>query len=95
MPFTSKADRRCWTSSRANQLKSELLDHLGRRCAECGSITDLEINHIYGRDWKVRKVTHYRRVLRYWKEAREGLVNLLCKSCNSAYKPLRREVEPF
>lgn len=77
-------------AARANQLKSELIAFLGGQCEECGATTDLEPNHIYQRTWRSRELTHYRRVLRYWKEARAGLLNCLCKECNRHYRPMPR-----
>lgn len=88
----------------ADRLRGKLFELLGPECAECGC--DLmgvawEVNHIHGRDWKPREVSRYRRNLRYWREAREGLVNLLCPACNSIYKPrpkpeaVEAGVEPF
>lgn len=77
-------------AARANLLKQQLIEFLGGRCEQCGETHDLQINHIYVRDWEPRKVTHYRRVLRYWKEARRHEVNLLCEQCNAVYRPLPR-----
>lgn len=75
---------------RANQLKQQLIEHLGGCCEECGCTTCLQINHIYGRTWTPRQLTHYRRVLRYWQEARHEppLINLLCETHNAVYRPL-------
>jgi 5-methylcytosine-specific restriction endonuclease McrA len=78
-------------AQRANLLKQQLIEFLGGQCEECGATHDLQVNHIYQRDWTPRKVTHYRRVLRYWKEALAGDVNLLCEACNAVYRPLPRE----
>lgn len=78
-------------AQRANLLKQQLIEFLGGRCEECGATHDLQVNHIYQRDWQPRKLTHYRRVLRYWKEALAGEVNVLCEECNGRYRPLPRE----
>lgn len=75
-------------ASRANQLKSDLIAYLGGKCEHCGATHDLQINHKEPRDWQPRKLTHYRRVLRYWREAREGKVDLLCGDCNRVYRPV-------
>lgn len=79
----------------ADRWRARLFELLGPVCAECG--TDLngvawEVNHIYRRDWVPRTYNRYRRNLRYWREAQEGLVNLTCKECNLHYRP--RELPP-
>lgn len=91
MPFTNPSDRSAWRARRANQLRADLIAWLGGVCEHCGATHDLEINHKEPRDWQPRKLTHYRRVLRYWREAREGRVNVLCASCNSVYRPVPAE----
>ena len=83
MPLSAAA-----TAARANALRAQLVHYLGGQCAACGATHDLQINHIYVRTWTPRRITHYRRTLRYWREAKAGLVNLLCSDCNSVYKPL-------
>lgn len=87
MPYNANPTK---ISQRANLLKAELIKRLGGKCVQCGSETMLEINHIYGRTWQPRKLTHYRRVLRYRKEAAEGLLNVLCEECNKVYRPVAR-----
>lgn len=75
----------------ANKIQSALHDELGGQCALCGETHDLEFNHIYKRDWKPSKLNRYRRMLRYRREAKEGLISLLCSDCNKRYRPLPRE----
>lgn len=78
----------------ADRIREQLLDIYGRACAECGATADethLEINHIYGRDWKIRDLNRYQRYLRYRHEAKQGRINLLCPSCNCVWKPRRKE----
>ena len=87
----------------AERLRARLFELLGPFCAECGC--DLrgkpwEVNHIRPRAWMPRKLCRYRRNLRYWREAQEGLVNLLCKECNAVFRPradapLHSVGEPF
>lgn len=75
-------------------IRSNLLDIYGGVCAQCGTPegeTYLEVNHIYGRDWKPNKVSSYGRWLRYFKEARQGRINLLCPECNKTYQVRRHE----
>ncbi len=78
------------------RIRRMLLEIYGNRCAECGCLEGdchLEVNHIYGRDWKPSEAGSYGRWLRYWREAREGKINLLCPDCNKAYRP-KRHVQP-
>lgn len=65
--------------------RRRLVLELGGRCEFCGSttISDLEIDHKYGRTWTPREVSSSHRVSRYRSEARRGLLRVLCKSCNS------------
>lgn len=78
------------------RIRSMLLQIYGARCAGCGCVEGdcyLEINHIYGRDWKPREVSSYNRWLRYWREAKVGLIDLRCPDCNQRYRP-RRDPPP-
>lgn len=78
-------------------IRSSLLAIYGGACAQCGTPegeTYLEINHIYGRDWKPSKLSSYQRWLRYFKEAQQGRINLLCPACNCTWKPRRNEQPP-
>lgn len=78
----------------ADRIREQLLDIYGRACAECGATADethLEINHIYGRDWKLSDLNRYQRYLRYRHEAKQGRINLLCKACNLSWRPRHRE----
>ena len=75
----------------ARRKLKELISLLGGKCAVEGcDSTDLEINHINGRDWEPRKVGSDTRVSRYWKEYKSGVpLNVLCSHHNSSaeYKP--------
>jgi len=73
--------------ARADAIRSELLAALGSRCAICGSKRKPEFNHIYGCEWQHNKLNRYQRLLRYRKEAALGLLNILCRSHNAAYRP--------
>lgn len=79
------------------RIRSMLLEIYGPKCPECGCEllpSNAEVNHIYGREWKIRDLSSYNRHLRYWKEAQRGLINLLCKSCNGEYRPKREAKRP-
>lgn len=72
-------------------IRQRLFAMLGGCCDECGEVCGLEINHIYTpRGYVPRKLGSYQRNLRYLKDAKQGLVNLLCKECNSRYRPKPR-----
>lgn len=81
----------------ADRIRNQLIEIYGGKCEICGVSSKeahLEINHIYGRSWKIRTLNRYRRFLRYRKEAREGKINLLCKDCNGVWRPHREEKAP-
>lgn len=81
----------------ADRIRDQLIEIYGRKCAECGASADdthLEINHVYGRDWKIRDLNRYRRYLRYRHEAKQGRINLLCPDCNCKWRPRRGEQPP-
>lgn len=69
----------------AVKARRRLVFELGGRCELCRStvLDDLEIDHKYGRTWTPREVSSSARVSRYRREARLGLLRVLCKSCNS------------
>ena len=68
---------------RVKKLKKQLFSLLGRRCALCGGDDDLEIDHVNGRSWDVRKSNQEVRWRRYLKELESGIpLRVLCASCN-------------
>jgi len=77
--------------------KSDLVQYLGGCCRQCGSIIDLTFDHIDGRDWDIRAVHSTKRIRIYREEAEQGLLQLLCLSCNSAKGDPRsnQPEEPF
>lgn len=80
-----------WQSARADVVRGWLFEMLGPECAGCGcSLVGIawEVNHLYGRDWKPSRLSRYKRSLRYWREAQEGLVDLRCPPCNNVYRPV-------
>jgi 5-methylcytosine-specific restriction endonuclease McrA len=69
----------------ARKKRAELIELLGGQCALCGSTDNLEIDHINGRTWLVRKVDPSWRVSIYWAEYRSGVpLQCLCGDCNTA-----------
>lgn len=67
----------------AVRARAALVNQLGGCCAVCGSTVDLEIDHIYGRDWSLRKHSSHHRVCIYRREAAKGLLQVLCSKHNS------------
>lgn len=69
---------------RAASLRRELLEILGWRCAKCGKTKDLEFDHIdpSTRTWVARRCSQLGRMKRYYEEALDGLIQILCKKCN-------------
>jgi 5-methylcytosine-specific restriction endonuclease McrA len=70
----------------AKRARIQLIVTLGGECAECGcdDVLELTIDHLFPRRWDLRKVDQSARVCRYRKEAKSGLLQVLCGSCNSA-----------
>jgi len=86
MPLRGKALNE-FKLRRAHVIRNELLLLLGGECEGCGTTENLEFNHLVERTWIAKKLTRYRRMLRYRKEAKLGLINLLCEKCNKKYEP--------
>ena len=73
-----------WKNKRwATVKRAKLVQQLGGECKFCQSTEELEIDHINGRDYDIRRLGSDTRVSRYVKEAKQGLLQVLCKSCNS------------
>jgi 5-methylcytosine-specific restriction endonuclease McrA len=84
--------RRQWYRRR----RLELIAALGGACVECGSTDNLTFDHKDGRDWDIRAVHSTKRLRIYAEEIDEGLIQLLCLSCNSAKgKPGAPEDDSF
>ena len=46
--------------------------------------TELEIDHVNGRSWNLRKLSSSARVARYWREYKAGIkLRILCSLCNA------------
>lgn len=65
--------------------RTELLMSLGGLCAGCGEkdYDKLQFDHIYGRKWEIRSRCSTVRLSAYTREIEEGLIQVLCVSCNS------------
>lgn len=64
----------------------ELLQALGGLCVECGNddLDALEFDHKSRADrtWRARDTSRWQRLANYKREAAEGKIQLLCRSCN-------------
>lgn len=78
---------------RANRVRAyirrlELVKRLGGKCASCGTKgtpkNSLEVDHVNGRDYDLRKMDSSWRIAVYEREEREGVaLQVLCKRCNA------------
>lgn len=84
----------CRNNPKAKLKRQELIDFLGGKCALCGEKVDLEIDHPNGRNWDVRALSSYSRVVRYWQEALQGLIRVLCSTCNTRQAHLGKQHQP-
>ena len=70
----------------ARNLKAELTQQIGGKCALCSSTTSLQFDHIHGRDYDAKALSYSARLARYKREAAAGLLRLLCETCNLAVR---------
>lgn len=78
--------RRRTSADRARTYKKRrrvLIRTLGGVCSNCKSSSQLELDHICGRDYDIKQLNRWTRIARYEREAADGLLQVLCKSCNS------------
>lgn len=77
----------------------ELVAALGGKCAVAGCTrTNLEIDHVDGRDYEARKLDPSLRATRYWREFLSGVrLQVLCKYHNGqrGRPQANRGDEPF
>jgi len=67
---------------RRRYYRRQLIQMLGGKCKKCGSDKKLEPHHTQPRTWSSREKWAMSRLLIYLKEAKLGLVILLCSTCN-------------
>lgn len=68
----------------AQKIRDELIKKLGGFCVLCGEDdpAKMEFDHTHGRDWTPNKLSYRQRLTRYRREAEQGLIRLLCGTCN-------------
>jgi hypothetical protein len=77
-----------YQTARAHLIRSWIFEIIGRQCAECGTTEGpMEVNHIYRREYSIKRLSVYKRTLRYWRDVQRGLCNCLCRSCNANWRP--------
>lgn len=76
--------------------RQALIQRLGGKCVDCGSIIDLEFDHLKTRTWCTRKLSQIQRMVKYEEEATAKLIELRCGPCNKAKgRPVPDDYEPF
>lgn len=60
----------------------KLVKDLGGECVFCGKKKTLELDHINGRTWNARDKSRWMRLVIHRREARAGLLQVLCRKCN-------------
>ena len=68
----------------AARVRTQLIEQLGGECVLCGRTWGLEFDHINGRDWSLTAVSSDHRICIYRREAKMGLLQILCRPCNSS-----------
>lgn len=67
--------------------RKSLVARLGGRCEVCQRKDKLEFDHHSGRDWDIHGKNAYTRMGIYEAEADQGLIRLLCTTCNNSIRP--------
>lgn len=85
-----------YQSARADAIRAIIFEVIGQKCATCGATSPLEVNHVFKRDWNPKRLSKYRRNLRYLRELRAGVpLTCLCAACNKEYRPKPWPEDPF
>jgi hypothetical protein len=81
--------RRDWERGWVYARRQRLISWLGGRCSYllCGATENLCFDHWLGSTWKVRAKNQRSRIVQIEREARRGLIRLLCKRCNGRHNP--------
>lgn len=55
------------------------------KCQKCGDAAKLEVQHMNGRDWQPRDLSHAQRAAKYWDEYERGVeLEAWCRTCNAS-----------
>jgi 5-methylcytosine-specific restriction endonuclease McrA len=66
----------------ARRAYDRLILDLGGKCAKCGTLSSLTIDHIEGCDYEHETYEWSHRISVYRQEARDGKLQVLCEPCN-------------
>lgn len=66
----------------ARKAYEKLILELGGRCAQCGSLSGLSVDHIEEKGYVACKLEWSHRISVYRREAKAGLLQVLCVKCN-------------
>lgn len=77
--------RTAYWRDKAQTLREKIVNLLGGKCVTCNKKKRLELDHIdpNTRTWEACKLSQMGRARRYWKEFQQGLLQVLCRKCNS------------
>jgi hypothetical protein len=94
-----------WLATKARIVvrRQKICDDLGNICGECGSLDNLELHHLDGKNWDPVKMSPQMRIKQYELDHSNGQIGLLCKFCNSRdgaynkdyYSAIKKEEYPF
>jgi hypothetical protein len=71
--------------AKKNSWHSEMIfrvSHGRRCCARCGSTVNLELDHVFGRQWSMDHMSEGTRRRLYEQDEKRNLLRVLCSSCN-------------
>lgn len=91
------------TKSKIQIRRDKICTELGGICKNCGTTDNLELHHVDGKSWDPVKMSPQMRIKQYEQDHSNGLIDLLCKSCNGRdgaynkdyYSAIRKEEIPF
>lgn len=88
--MAKKKTEPCRQTKYAQRVRQELRALLGGACELCMETDEsaLEFDHIFGRDYNLRKLSFSARMARYKREAEEGKLRILCRTCNLAARKM-------
>lgn len=87
----------------AKRARLQLIESLGGKCVDCGSVEELQLDHIEPCTWAERRpfMEQSQRLSVMRREAKEGKITVRCKRCNVSkgnhsfgFQPRMPELEP-
>ncbi len=76
---------------------ADLIDKLAPsgKCGHCGEVKPLEVQHMNGRDWQPRDLSHAQRAAKYWDEYERGVkLEAWCRTCNASDGAKNKQEHP-